>query len=116
MIEPTKEMIEAGAQRLVSWEDGSVWPNSWDGLAVAAARQEAERVWRSMWMAMPMPERRLFIQLTREETGALPLYIRKSDITLVRPVALGDSTVVYFGGTTEYVTENHIDIIAELER
>lgn len=46
---PTSEMIEAGAQRLVSWEDGCTWPNSWDALTVAAARQEAERVWRSMW-------------------------------------------------------------------
>lgn len=116
MFEPTKAMIEAGAQRLVSWEEGSVWPDSWGGLAVAAARQEAERVWRSMWMAMPMPERRLFIQLTLEENDNLPVYIRKSDITLVRPTALGDSTVVGFKGTTIYVTENHIDVIAELEK
>lgn len=46
---PTPEMIESGAQRLVSWEDGCTWPNSWDALTVAAARQDAERVWRSMW-------------------------------------------------------------------
>jgi hypothetical protein len=50
-LEPTKEMIEDGAQRLVSWEDGCTWPDSWSGLQVAAARNEAERVWRSMWLA-----------------------------------------------------------------
>ena len=51
-LEPTPEMIEEGAQRLVSWETGEeVWPDSWDGLQVAAARQEAERVWRSMYLA-----------------------------------------------------------------
>ncbi len=46
--QPTKEMIEAGAQRLVSWEEGCTWPSSWDKLTVMAARQEAERVWLSM--------------------------------------------------------------------
>lgn len=50
-LEPTSEMIDAGAQRLVSWEEGSVWPDSWSPLQVAAARNEAERVWRSMWLA-----------------------------------------------------------------
>lgn len=43
----TQEMIEAGAQRLVAWEDGSVWPDSWDSMTVAAARNDAERVIRS---------------------------------------------------------------------
>lgn len=50
-LTPTPEMIEAGAQRLVRWEDGCVWPDSWGALQVAAARNEAERVWRSMWGA-----------------------------------------------------------------
>ena len=50
-LDPTPEMIDAGAQRLVRWEDGCVWPDSWSGLEVAAARNEAERVWRSMWEA-----------------------------------------------------------------
>jgi hypothetical protein len=52
-IEPTRRMIEAGAQRLVSWEDGSVWPDSWDALQLAAARNDAERVWRSMRAEAP---------------------------------------------------------------
>ena len=49
-LQPTVPMIDAGAQRLVRWEDGAVWPDSFDPLHVAAARQEAERVWRSMWL------------------------------------------------------------------
>ena len=40
-LEPTRAMIEAGAQRLVSWEDGCTWPDSWSGLQVAAARNDA---------------------------------------------------------------------------
>lgn len=43
----SKEMIEAGAQRLVSWEGECVWPYSWDSADVAAARGDAERVLRS---------------------------------------------------------------------
>lgn len=50
-LEPTAEMIDEGAQRLVRWEDDCVWPDSWSALDVAAARNEAERVWRSMWLA-----------------------------------------------------------------
>lgn len=48
---PTPEMVDAGAQRLVSWEDNCTWPDSWSPLQVAAARNEAEQVWRSMWLA-----------------------------------------------------------------
>ena len=48
LTEPTDAMREAGAQRLVSWEDGCAWPDSWTPLQVAAARNEADRVWRSM--------------------------------------------------------------------
>ena len=55
-LTPTPEMIDAGAQRLVHWEDGCVWPESWSGLQVAAARNEAERVWRSMWGAAEMAQ------------------------------------------------------------
>ena len=48
-LQPTEEMIDQGAQRLVSWEDGCKWPDSWSRLQVSAARTEAERIWRSMW-------------------------------------------------------------------
>jgi len=43
----TPEMIEAGAQRLVAWDDGSEWPDSCSPMVVAAARNDAERVLRS---------------------------------------------------------------------
>jgi len=49
-LEPTPQMIDAGAQRLVRDEAGSTWPDSYDPLHVKAARDEAERVWRSMWL------------------------------------------------------------------
>jgi hypothetical protein len=49
-LEPTPAMIEAGAQRLVYWDDGCKWPDSWDALQVTAARNDAEHVWRSMWL------------------------------------------------------------------
>ncbi len=48
-IDPTKEMIEAGAKSLVSWDDECVWPDSWDAITRSAARTQAERVWRSMY-------------------------------------------------------------------
>jgi hypothetical protein len=70
-IEPTTEMIEAGAQRLVSWEDNCVWPNSWSALQVAAARNEAERVWRSMWLcaeAAPTPPKFASVPVERLES------------------------------------------------
>ena len=52
-LNPTPEMIEAGAQRLVHWEGECEWPKSWSSLQVRAARNDAERVWRSMWLATP---------------------------------------------------------------
>jgi len=50
-LEPTEEMIRDGARRLLRFEDGST-DASFDALQWAAARNEAERVWRSMWMAV----------------------------------------------------------------
>lgn len=43
----TPAMIEAGAKRLVRWEDDCVWPDSWRSIDIAAAKQDAERVIRS---------------------------------------------------------------------
>lgn len=51
----TPEVIDAAAQRLVSFEDGSVWPDSWDKLQVATARQLAERAIRSALAVMEGP-------------------------------------------------------------
>jgi len=52
-IEPTDEMREEGAKRLVSVEEDGDWPDKFTPLQRAAARNEAERVWRSMWLAAP---------------------------------------------------------------
>ena len=56
---PSPEMIEAGAKRLVSWEAESKWPDSWSPLVRAAAKNDAERCWRSMRMVaanQPIPQ------------------------------------------------------------
>ena len=51
---PTQEMIEEGAQRLVRVETGDeVWPDAWSPADVAAARNEAERCYLSMYAAAP---------------------------------------------------------------
>ena len=55
-MEPTPHMIEAAAQRLVRWEGDCTWPDSWDALTVAAARQDAERALRSGLAVMPDPK------------------------------------------------------------
>lgn len=52
-LEPTDEMREAGAKRLVSVKSDTDWPDKFSPLQRAAARNEAERVWRSMWLAVP---------------------------------------------------------------
>ena len=50
-LDPTPAMVEAGAQRLVRWETGNEkWPDAWSKLDVRAARNDAERCWRSMWL------------------------------------------------------------------
>lgn len=78
---PTPEMIDAGAQRLVSFEENSVWPDSWDALQVAAARNEAERVWRSMWLAAaPSPSAvQPLSEAQRQDLLAAALYLSARD-------------------------------------
>lgn len=46
---PTPAMIEAGAERMLRFQDGST-RDDWDLLQHAAARNDAERVWRAMWL------------------------------------------------------------------
>ena len=58
-LSPSPEMIEEGAQRLVSWQEDSKWPESWSPLVRAAAKNDAERCWRSMWLVaanQPVPQ------------------------------------------------------------
>jgi hypothetical protein len=53
--DPTAKMIDEGAQRLASFEDNSVWPDSWDPSQVAQFRILAERVIRSAIHTEPAP-------------------------------------------------------------
>lgn len=54
-LDPTPEMVEAGAARLMSYEEGSTWPDSFTPIQQRAARNDAEKVWRSMVLAIPLP-------------------------------------------------------------
>lgn len=49
-LEPTTEMRNDGARRLLRFEDNST-DASFSALQWANAKNEAERVWRSMWLA-----------------------------------------------------------------
>lgn len=57
-LHPTPAMIEEGAKRLLRWQDDSVWPDSWEPLQISCAKQDAERVWQSMWLAAQPKEKR----------------------------------------------------------
>ena len=48
-LEPTETMLREGARRLLRFEDGST-DESFSPLQWSAAMNEAERVWRSMWV------------------------------------------------------------------
>lgn len=42
----TPELIDRCAQRLASWQDDSVWPDSWSPDQVRQMRRDAEKVLR----------------------------------------------------------------------
>ncbi len=86
----TPEMIEAGAQRLVAWEDGSEWPDSWSPMAVAAARNDAERVLRSALNARADH----FRDATKKVQGNL---ILAGDITDALGMEVPKALVIQFG-------------------
>lgn len=58
-LDPTDAMREEGAQRLVRWEKDSKWPESWEPLERVAARNGAERCWRSMVLTSMGPNAKL---------------------------------------------------------
>ena len=62
-LEPTLEMKLDGGRRLLSFQDEST-DDSFSPLQWAAVKNEAERVWRSMWLSAPEPT------LSREELYA----------------------------------------------
>ena len=57
-LKPDEAMIVAGAESLVSWGESPdcKFPESFSSLDVRAARNDAEKCWRSMWIASPVNE------------------------------------------------------------
>jgi hypothetical protein len=49
----TPELIDRCAQRLASWNDGNVWPDSWEPWQVLRLRTDAERVLREAGFREP---------------------------------------------------------------
>jgi hypothetical protein len=49
---PTPAMIEAGAKAQASFQDGSVWPESWGQKDADEMRRIADKVWRHMYSEM----------------------------------------------------------------
>jgi hypothetical protein len=54
-VEPTPEMIDQGARGMASWQDGSVWPDSWEETQVRRMRYDASKAWRYMLAAAASP-------------------------------------------------------------
>jgi hypothetical protein len=55
-IKPTEEMIDCGAQGMASFQEDSVWPDSWDATQVKGMRHDAKKAYRYMLSAAPKPE------------------------------------------------------------
>ncbi|WP_455233484.1 hypothetical protein [Geopseudomonas aromaticivorans] len=47
LLEPSPEMIEAGAQAIAQWDDGAVWPDSW-GSDANRHRRDARKAYIAM--------------------------------------------------------------------
>ncbi len=55
-IEPTEEMIDCGAQGMASFQEDSVWPDSWDATQVKGMRHDATKAYRYILAAAPKYE------------------------------------------------------------
>ena len=55
-IAPTEEMIDCGAQGMASFQEDSVWPDSWDATQVKGMRHDATKAYRYMLAAAPKYE------------------------------------------------------------
>ena len=55
-IEPTEEMTDCGAQGMASFQEDSVWPDSWDATQVKGMRHDATKAYRYMLAAAPKYE------------------------------------------------------------
>jgi hypothetical protein len=52
-IEPTEEMIDCGAQGMASFQEESIWPDSWDATQVKGMRHDATKAYRYMLAVAP---------------------------------------------------------------
>ena len=65
-LQPTQKMLRAGARRLLRFED-DLSDRAHDPLQWAAAINEAERVWRSMWLEAALDAERAALAKRRKE-------------------------------------------------
>lgn len=52
-VEPTHEMCDQGAQAIVQWENGCVWPDSWGDTYAKQYRKDANKAYCAMLAAAP---------------------------------------------------------------
>lgn len=50
-VEPTPEMCDEGAQAIVQWENGAVWPDSWGITYANQYRKDAMKAYKAMLAA-----------------------------------------------------------------
>lgn len=50
-VEPTPEMCDEGAQAIVQWENGAVWPDSWGITYADSYRKDAMKAYKAMLAA-----------------------------------------------------------------
>jgi exosome complex RNA-binding protein Rrp4 len=47
-VEPSRTLVDTGAQALAMFENYSVWPDSWDPVQVRQMRSDAKKAYRAM--------------------------------------------------------------------
>lgn len=47
-VEPSRTLVDTGAQALAMFENYSVWPHSWDPVQVRQMRSDAKKAYRAM--------------------------------------------------------------------
>jgi len=64
--EPTEEMVDKGAQGMASFQEESVWPDSWEPLQVRQMKHDAKKAYRYMLAAAPKKEEGNYDELHEE--------------------------------------------------
>lgn len=68
-VEPTEEMIEAGAQAIASWDAGATWPDSW-GADAERHRSDARKAYNAMVALTPVSDEGASHQALHDELQA----------------------------------------------